>query len=136
MDTLQGVDPSPLTHLKQPVSRRHYRVTVRRLPMLDKDRQPMIQLKIGCALVLSTLTALVVTDSTYGEEPIQIESQSSQLNKANFTQWRDLIRTTDSELAWQQLPWTPSFHDGLAQAAKLNKPLLLWVMNGHPMGCT
>lgn len=87
-------------------------------------------------MVLSTLTALVATDSTYGEEPIQIESQSSQLNKANFTQWRDLIRTTDSELAWQQLPWTPSFHDGLAQAAKLNKPLLLWVMNGHPMGCT
>ena len=60
----------------------------------------------------------------------------NELTESNFLQWRDHIQVSEAELSWQKLPWETSFHAGIAQAGKLNKPLLLWVMNGHPMGCT
>jgi hypothetical protein len=96
----------------------------------------MTQTKLGWVILFCSLSVLVMEDVISDDDSPRLTNMTSQLNEANFSSWRDLIRTGDSELVWQQLPWTPSFHDGLAQAAKLNKPLLLWVMNGHPMGCT
>jgi len=63
-------------------------------------------------------------------------STESALSAANFSFWRDYIRATDAELGWQKLPWQMSFHKGLKEAAQSNKPVLLWAMNGHPLGCT
>ena len=48
--------------------------------------------------------------------------------------WKDFIKPTEKELAWAQIPWRTTFYDGLIDADKFNKPLLLWVMNGHPLG--
>tara|TARA_B100000941_G_scaffold151559_1_gene107404 strand:- start:1466 stop:1621 length:156 start_codon:yes stop_codon:yes gene_type:complete len=50
--------------------------------------------------------------------------------------WKDFIKPTKKELAWAQIPWRTTFYDGIIDADKFNKPLLLWVMNGHPLGCT
>jgi len=50
--------------------------------------------------------------------------------------WRDHILAPEAELAWEKIQWHPSFLTGLREAARLEKPLLLWVMNGHPLGCT
>ncbi len=58
------------------------------------------------------------------------------LDDASFVSWRDRIRISDSELVWEQLPWYVTYHEGLEQASAEGKPLLLWVMNGHPLGCT
>ncbi len=58
------------------------------------------------------------------------------LDDASFATWRDRIRTRDSELAWERLPWHVTYHEGLEKASAEGKPLLLWVMNGHPLGCT
>lgn len=41
-----------------------------------------------------------------------------------------------TELSWETIPWIPAFGDGLERAAEAQKPVLLWVMNGHPLGCT
>ena len=49
---------------------------------------------------------------------------------------REQVLPTQSELAWRQIPWLPSFHEGVAEAQVQGKPVLLWVMNGHPLGCT
>ena len=62
--------------------------------------------------------------------------QESELTDTNFAKWRDRIKAKESELRWQDLPWLTSFHEGLHQAAAKDKPLVLWVMNGHPLGCT
>ncbi len=86
------------------------------------------------ALLLTILAGIWLGEPVVrGEEPTGV---AERLDAANFSQWCDLIRTSDSELAWQQLPWLASFHQGLVEAAREKKPLLLWVMNGHPMGCT
>jgi len=50
--------------------------------------------------------------------------------------WKDFIKPTKEELAWAQIPWHSTFYDGLIESDRSQKPLLLWVMNGHPLGCT
>lgn len=55
---------------------------------------------------------------------------------AELAAWRDHILPRPEELAWQGIAWRPSFAEGLRDADRLDRPLLLWVMNGHPLGCT
>tara|TARA_A100001011_G_C14184687_1_gene788488 strand:+ start:1033 stop:1188 length:156 start_codon:yes stop_codon:yes gene_type:complete len=50
--------------------------------------------------------------------------------------WQEFIRPTKDELAWAEIPWRRTFYDGLVESDREQKPLLLWVMNGHPLGCT
>ena len=59
-----------------------------------------------------------------------------QLTNDNVAAWRAYIRATDAEQAWTRIPWLPTLGDGIAKANADGKPLLLWVMNGHPLGCT
>ena len=58
------------------------------------------------------------------------------LNEENYTTWRDHILPNPSEMAWEQIPWLTTFKDGILAADAADKPLLLWTMNGHPLGCT
>ena len=62
--------------------------------------------------------------------------EDSVLSDASFAIWRDRILTKEPELLWEKLPWLTTYREGLEQAAAEYKPLLLWVMNGHPLGCT
>lgn len=58
------------------------------------------------------------------------------LNAETYTIWRDHILPEPSEMAWEQIPWLTTFKDGILAADAADKPLLLWTMNGHPLGCT
>jgi hypothetical protein len=40
------------------------------------------------------------------------------------------------ELEWRTIPWRPTLFDGLRDGAAEKKPVLLWAMNGHPLGST
>ena len=37
---------------------------------------------------------------------------------------------------WLQIPWMTGLLDARAKAVKEKKPLFMWAMNGHPLGCT
>jgi hypothetical protein len=58
------------------------------------------------------------------------------LNEENYKTWRDHILPAADEMAWEQIPWLTTFKDGILAADQARKPLLLWTMNGHPLGCT
>jgi len=60
----------------------------------------------------------------------------SNLATGTFAAWRDAILPTPEETAWEAIPWLPSFHEGVRVADERDAPLLVWVMNGHPLGCT
>lgn len=45
------------------------------------------------------------------------------------------VRPRPEEERWLEIPWEPKLHTGRAKAARLNKPILLWAMNGNPLGC-
>ena len=40
------------------------------------------------------------------------------------------------DLVWRSVPWLTEFRTALIEAAKLDRPVLLWAMNGHPLGQT
>ena len=65
-----------------------------------------------------------------------ISSPTVTLTEQNYEAWRDHILPQDVEWEFQQIPWLPSYAAGLTEAARQEKPLLLWTMNGHPLGCT
>ena len=37
---------------------------------------------------------------------------------------------------WTEIPWESDLAAARKKAAAENKPLLMWVMDGHPLGCT
>ena len=64
------------------------------------------------------------------------ESNKFHLNRSTYKMWKDFIKPTKQELAWAEIPWRSTFYQGLIDADREEKPLLLWAMNGHPLGCT
>jgi hypothetical protein len=42
---------------------------------------------------------------------------------------------TPEEDRWLQIPWRTSIAEALADSRKTGKPVMLWVMNGNPLGC-
>ena len=64
------------------------------------------------------------------------DHQPFNLNEKTYDMWQEFIRPTKNELAWAEIPWRSTFYDGLEESEREQKPLLLWVMNGHPLGCT
>ncbi len=48
---------------------------------------------------------------------------------------RVIIPSSD-EVAWQEIPWTIDLLEARRTAAREGKPIFLWQMDGHPLGCT
>ena len=62
-----------------------------------------------------------------------------RLTAENLAAWKSHILPTAAELKWTQIPWLPDLQSGIEASARMenrDKPLLLWTMNGHPLGCT
>lgn len=79
----------------------------------------------GCAYTGSTGTAA-------GGFP----SREVGLRDTDLDRWRELISPTADELAFERIAWSPSLSVGFERASVEQKPLLLWMMNGHPLGRT
>jgi len=54
----------------------------------------------------------------------------------NLAEWRAFLQPSSEELFWREIPWLGTFWEGVNAAQAQEKPLLLWAMNGHPLGCT
>ena len=59
--------------------------------------------------------------------------QAQELTAATYTKWRDHVLPKGWELAYQRIPWRPSFWEAVIEAQEKDKPILLWAMNGHPL---
>jgi hypothetical protein len=49
---------------------------------------------------------------------------------------REHVLPDASEVAFRSLGWRASLWDGVVAAQEQERPILLWAMNGHPLGCT
>jgi hypothetical protein len=47
----------------------------------------------------------------------------------------DALLPTQEEERWLQIPWRTDISQALSDARRSGKPVLLWVMNGNPLGC-
>ena len=59
--------------------------------------------------------------------------RAQELNDASYAKWRDYLLPRPDELAWQAIPWRPSFWEAVVEAQAKDRPVLLWAMNGHPL---
>jgi hypothetical protein len=62
--------------------------------------------------------------------------QVPELNDQSVERWRDHVRPQAKEEAYLDIPWRESFYVAINEARETDKPILLWTMNGHPLGCT
>jgi len=53
-----------------------------------------------------------------------------------LTRLHALIKPDAGEDRWDRVPWRTSLWAARQEAARLGKPILLWEMDGHPLGCT
>ena len=56
--------------------------------------------------------------------------------KGGLDRWLNFIRPSKKELAYEQFGWRNRFWPAVEEARRLGRPILLWTMNGHPLGCT
>ena len=48
----------------------------------------------------------------------------------------DVIAPAKQEQEWLSIPWETDLAEARRKAAAQNKPIFLWEMDGHPLGCT
>ena len=60
---------------------------------------------------------------------------ANAVTEAEFTSLHRDLQPTGEE-TWRMIPWKTSLLEAQALAAKEKKPLFLWAMDGHPLGCT
>ena len=47
-----------------------------------------------------------------------------------------VIAPSPKEQAWLAIPWETDLTDARQKSAAEGKPIFLWEMDGHPLGCT
>lgn len=45
------------------------------------------------------------------------------------------VLPTMEESAWLAIPWRTDLWEARKEAARTGKPIYLWEMDGHPLGC-
>jgi hypothetical protein len=59
----------------------------------------------------------------------------AELSKADFDKLRQEVRP-DPAATWRSIPWKTSVLAAQNMAAETGKPIFIWAMDGHPLGCT
>lgn len=83
--------------------------------------------KIG-AVVAASLCGMLLsmpTKTAHGDE----------LNEARFEELLKELRPAEDE-AWRTIPWKIALLDAKKTASQEHKPIFIWAMDGHPLGCT
>lgn len=57
-----------------------------------------------------------------------------QLSESEFASLHDQLNPKDE--VWQTIPWRTSLVKAQQDAAVQEKPIFIWTMDGHPLGCT
>jgi hypothetical protein len=60
----------------------------------------------------------------------------SDLSWSDFDKYRSLVLPEAAELEWKKINWESQLAAGVLRAGQEGKPILIWAMNGHPLGCT
>lgn len=59
-----------------------------------------------------------------------------EVTAENFDAWCAAIRPSASDAAFRSIPWRLDLGNALETALVEQRPVLLWLMDGHPLGPT
>ncbi len=79
---------------------------------------------------------LVAMPTTAQQATPQLAQQPrAVLDDAQFDRLQREL-TPDPAAPWRSVPWQIDLLAAQREAAALHKPLFVWAMDGHPLGCT
>ena len=64
-----------------------------------------------------------------------LDLHAGDLTTERFEQLHREIQPA-KDAAWRTIPWQLSLLDAQRIAAQQRKPIFIWAMDGHPLGCT
>ncbi|MBZ0138036.1 MAG: hypothetical protein K8I27_16895 [Planctomycetes bacterium] len=68
--------------------------------------------------------------------PLTATFSAEELTDKSYDRIRAHVLPNEDEEAWQKVNWRATFWDGVIDAQKEDKPIMLFAMNGHPFACT
>ncbi len=90
-------------------------------------------------IALLLVFALLPLRTVFGfQEPTPTPSQQQpQLVERGDAAFRALVRDLrPAPRGSEEIQWRSTLAAGVREASAAHKPILLWAMNGHPLGCT
>ena len=87
----------------------------------------MKQLRIATSLVFAVLASKASAEESAGLPELAHET---------IERWVGSLSPSEAEDAWLRIPWWPQLWKGVLAARETQRPVLLWAMNGHPLGHT
>ncbi len=101
---------------------------------MSRRTSPSVLSRVRPASVAALVLAVAGGVAARADE--LVPSGAVPLTRDTLDAWRAHILPGADELAYAAVPWHVTFADGLEAARAEGRPLLLWAMNGHPLGCT
>lgn len=82
-----------------------------------------IHITVAAAVLLLSLSSAAIAEGP------------AELDEARF---EELIKelAPDASTPWRTIPWKTSLLAAQREAAAEKKPIFIWAMDGHPLGCT
>ncbi len=85
-------------------------------------------LKFGSCRAIAVVSVVV---SQFGLVGV---SQAAEFTEAKYRELHKTLQPGDKP--WRTIPWKIDLLDAQRAAAKQRKPIFIWAMDGHPLGCT
>ena len=79
----------------------------------------------------STSVPLILSAFFLGNTPA---IPADDLTESAFHELRKVLIPPEDE-PWKTIPWRLSLLAAQAEAGTVQKPIFIWAMNGHPLGC-
>jgi hypothetical protein len=86
--------------------------------------------------LFGNLTAVLLLTASLGQSADQDQVLEKPHVSADYAKRRDQILPSPAEQSYRKILWRASVLHGLVDAQKKDRPLLILLMNGHPLGCT
>ncbi len=83
---------------------------------------------IGKYPAIALLSAAILQFGFFGS------ARAEELTDAKFRELHKQLQPGDEP--WRTIPWKIDLLDAQRTAAKERKPIFIWAMDGHPLGCT
>lgn len=82
--------------------------------------------------IIAALFQFAVCVSASGQQAVR----TLELSEENYDAIRQALSCSKEESGWREIPWRPNLGEAILEARKQKRPILLWMMNGHPCGMT
>ena len=66
---------------------------------------------------------------------LAFQSAGDGISIADLDSLKTLVKPRVAETKWEEIPWEIDLWEARRKAAALGKPIMLWEMDGNPMGC-